>query len=227
MTDWLTPFLRADIPGVRPALLAILMAFGLAQLISGLYVWTFRGLSYSRAYVQSLVLLPVVVCSLMLAIGSNLAAGIGVAGGLSIVRFRTSLRDPRDIVFIFAALAAGIGSGLQAFAPAILGTLVFAASTLLLHMTEYGSRREFDGLVRFQAPPAPETESAVQQALKQNANTFVLVTLRSVSQGTMMEHAYQISLPRHEQRNQLVRALQSIEGVRDVSLMMQEPTLEL
>lgn len=227
MTDWLSPLMRADVPGARPAILAILLSFGLAQLISGAYIWTFRGLSYSRAFVQSLALVSIVVCALMLAIGNNIAAGIGVAGGLSIVRFRTSLRDPRDIVFVFAALSAGISSGLQAFAPAIAGVLVFLAATVMLHLTEYGSRREFDGLVRFQAPPGATTEDAILTALKQNSRNFVLVTLRSVAQGSLMEHAYQLSLPNIEKRSALVRMLQSIDGVRDVSLMMQEPTLEL
>lgn len=227
MNELFAPLLRSDIVGWKPAIVSVLLAFALAQLISGAYVWTFRGMSYSRSFVQSLALVSIVVCSLMLAIGNNLAAGIGVAGGLSLVRFRTSLRDPRDVVFVFAALAAGISCGLQAFAAAIIGSVVFILAAGVLHLTAYGARREFDGLVRFIASPDQQVEEAIVLALRQNAQSFVLVTLRSAAQGTVMEHAYQVSLPSLEQRSALVRALQEINSIRDVQLLLQEPTLDL
>lgn len=227
MLEWLTPALRPDTVGWKAALVSLVLAAGLSQLIAALYVWTFRGLSYARTFVQSLVMLSVVCCALMMAIGNNLAAGIGVAGGLSIVRFRTSLRDPRDVTFVFASLGAGLAMGLHAYAPGIVGVAVFVAVVLIMHFSAFGERREFDGLVRFSAAPRKEVEEAIALILKTHTRHFVLTTLRSVAQGTMMEHAYQISLPTLEQRSSLVRALQALESVRDVSLLMQEPTLEL
>ena len=66
---------------LRRAVVAMLLAFGLAQAIAGVYVLTFRGLSYSKSVVQGMAVGAVVPCMLMLAIGQNLAAGLGVAGG--------------------------------------------------------------------------------------------------------------------------------------------------
>ena len=96
-----------------------------------------------------MALASIVTCMLMLAIGNSIAAGIGIAGGLSIIRFRTTMRDPRDMVFVFTALAAGIASGLQAYAAAIAGTAIFLVAALALDFTAFGARRHFDGLVRF------------------------------------------------------------------------------
>jgi hypothetical protein len=93
------------------AAVSLLLAFGLAQAIAAVYVWTFRGMSYSAGFVQSLIIGATVAGMLMLAIGNSIAAGIGIAGGLALVRFRTALRDPRDMMFVFAALAAGITAG--------------------------------------------------------------------------------------------------------------------
>ena len=204
---------------------ALLLAFGLSQVVAQLYMRTFRGLSYSRNFVQSLALGAIVTCTLMLAIGGSIAAGIGIAGGLSIVRFRATMRDPRDMVFIFASLAVGIVCGLRAYPAAVSGTVVFSIGTWLMDRMDYGAQRQHDGLVRLVAPLAAEEE--VARVLRAHCRHFVLVTLREVAQGTAMEHAWQISLEDPEQRGALVAALQAVDGVQDVTLLLQEPTLEL
>ena len=211
----------------RIALVSILMAFGITQAIAAVYVWTFRGLSYSRTLVQSMAMASIVTCMLMLSLGDSIAASIGIAGGLSLIRFRTTMRDPRDMVFVFASMASGIATGLQAYAAALVGTGVFIIAALLLHVTAYGSRRHFDGLLRFVAPAEADAEEVLSQTLRTHCQSFVLVTLRQSAQGEFMEHAYQISVPNPAARNHLVRALQHVGGIQDVTLMMQEPTLDL
>ncbi|NUQ76322.1 MAG: DUF4956 domain-containing protein, partial [Polyangiaceae bacterium] len=108
MIDWIESFSRGSPVGWREALVAMLLAFGLTQAIAGAYMLTFRGLSYSRTVVQGMATASIITCMLMLAVGNSIAAGIGIAGGLSAIRFRTTMRDPRDVVFVFASLAAGI-----------------------------------------------------------------------------------------------------------------------
>jgi hypothetical protein len=227
MMDWLQPLSRTDAFEWRTAIVSLLLAFGLTQAVAGVYVLTFRGMSYSRTVVQGMAMTSIITCMLMLAIGNSIAAGIGVAGGLTAVRFRSSMRDPRDVVFVFAALAAGIAAGVQAYAAAIAGTGVFVAAALVLHFTGHGSHRQFDGLLRFASPAATAAEEAVAKALREHCKSFALVTLREAGQGTLLEHAYQISMSSAEGQAQLVSSLQAIEGVVDVTLMLQEPTLDL
>lgn len=213
---------------LRRVIVALVLSFGLAQVIAGVYVLTFRGLSYSRAVVQGMAIAGVIPCMLMLSIGTNLAAGFGIAGGLALVRFRTSLRDPRDILFMFAALATGVACGLQAYGPAIAGTIVFSVASLTLHYLGYGARREFDGLLRFNVEGARQfREAEIAKILTTSCRSFVLVTLRETSQGSVMEHAYQISLRDEQLRDDLVSGLKALPGVSDISLLMQEPTLDL
>ena len=89
----------------------LILAFVLSSTIAWTYEKTFLGLSYSRNFVQGIVLSAVVAAMVMQAIGDNVGRGLGMMGALSVVRFRTSFKDPRDIMFIFAALGAGIGCG--------------------------------------------------------------------------------------------------------------------
>jgi len=131
------------------------------------------------------------------------------------------------MVFVFAALAVGIASGLRAYSAAIAGTLVFAGAALALHLSAYGARKQFDGLVRFVASNAPGCHESVARTLREHCRTFTLVTLRDAAEGESMEHCYQVRIADPEARAPLVASLQKIAGVQDVTLMMQEPTLDL
>lgn len=208
------------------AALALLLAFGLTQVIGATYVWTFRGMSYAAGLVHAMILGSTVSAMLMLAIGNSIAAGLGIAGGLALVRFRTALRDPRDMMFVFAALATGIASGLGAYAVAVSFTLVFCLAVFTLTLSEFGAERRFDGLIRFQLPTATN-EAEVMSLLRKYSSFVAMVTLREVAQGEAMLHAYQIRLSDRNRRVELVRSLEELPGIQDVSLLLQEPTVEL
>jgi uncharacterized membrane protein YhiD involved in acid resistance len=206
---------------------SLLLAFALSQAVAAVYIWTFRGMSYSRAFVQAVSLGSIVAAMLMLAINNNIAAGLGIAGSLAIIRFRTSMRDPRDMVFVFASLAAGISAGLRAYSAAIAGTALFCVASAVMAWTEFGAQRVHDGLLRFRVPVSEEAERLVAEVLRRHTRHFALVTLREVGQGSSMEHAYQVRLPDPRRRTPLMIALEGVPGIQDVSLMLQEPTVDL
>jgi uncharacterized membrane protein YhiD involved in acid resistance len=223
-TDWLSGSPATASPQL--AALSLLLAFGLSQVISAVYFWTFRGMSYSHGLVHAMVMGSTIAAMLMLAIGNSVAAGLGIAGGLALVRFRTALRDPRDMMFVFAALGVGIASGLGAHVVAVFGTVLFCIAVITLSVSEFGSGRRFDGLVRFQLPVATDADE-VMKLLRRHSSSVALVTLREVAQGEAMEYAYQIRLGDPRKRVELVRALEGLPGIQDVSLLLQEPTVEL
>lgn len=213
--------------GWQASLFATLLAFGLGQVIALVYMATFRGLSYSRAMVHAMALCSVVTCMLMLAVSGSIALGIGVAAGLSAVRFRTSMRDPRDIIFVFAALGVGFGCGAQAYPSAVIGTLAFSLGCVVLALTGYGSKAAPDGLLRFVVTSGAASQIAIAEVLETHCRSFSLVTLREAAQGTAMEHAYQISARSPDDRSRVVASLQEITGVKNVQLLLQEPTLDI
>ena len=92
---------------------SLVLCFVLSNIIAFTYEKTFQGLSYSRNFVQAMILGSLVVAVAMMAIGNNLARGLGMMGALTIIRFRTNLKDPRDIIFIFASLATGMAAGVS------------------------------------------------------------------------------------------------------------------
>lgn len=205
----------------------LLLAFVLSSLIGWTYEKTFKGLSYSRNFVQALVLSTVVSATVMQAIGDNVGRGLGMLGALSIVRFRTSFKDPRDIMFLFAALGAGIGCGVFAWGVAAGGTLAFCIVAFILSGTGLGTRHFYDGMLRFAIPNESEARLAVEKVMKANIRTFVLITMREVDGGERMDVAYQVRLSRKHPAAEVLSALSSIEGVSDVNFMMQDAVTEM
>jgi len=228
MEQFLDQFLRYE-PGLswQMVLLTMLVSFVLCQLLAAVYSWTFRGLSYSRGFVLSLALTGVVATLLMLAIGNNVARGLGLLGTLAIIRFRSTMRDVRDMMFIFASLAVGIAVGVQGFLIATLGALAFCLFTIHLTFSPFASRRQFDGLLRMNTPADARVDEILKRVLQQHCSTFVLVNLREISQGGRLEHAYQVKLRDPSYQQHLITALRSVKEVYDVSLLLQDPALEV
>jgi hypothetical protein len=227
MIDLLNSLEGTSVTDFRVALVSILIAFALAHLVAASYSWTHQGLSYSRSFVHALVMGGVVASMLMLAIGNNLVWGIGIVGTLAIIRFRTNLRDPRDMVFVFAALAAGIAAGVRAYAVGILGTAVFCLVALYLSRVPFGARNHFDALLRFTLPASGDWQEAVSRVLRLHCSSFVLASLQQMAPGDETEHAYQVRFRRDESRQELMRALAAIPGLANLSLLMQETQVDL
>jgi uncharacterized protein DUF4956 len=211
----------------QAALFALIAAFLLGQAIAAVYVWTYRGMSYTRSYVHAIAIGAVVACMIMLATSTNIAAGIGVAGSLSALRLRIALRDPRDMIFIFAGMAVGVACGLHAFTTAIAGTAMFCVAIGALTVLEFGQREIFEGLLRFYAKPDPDTELAIGKILDRYAGRFALTTMREVRQGASMEYAYHLRTRKEGDRLLLVRALEALEGIDGVTLHYQDSAQEL
>jgi len=213
--------------GWQIILLSLVVAFLCSSAIGAVYQWTFQGLSWSRGMMHSMVLGSVIACLLMIAIGDNVARGIGIVGSLAIIRFRTNLRDPRDLVFLFAALGVGVASGVQSFAVAALGAALFSVFAVVLNLLSFGSRNRHDGLLRFQAPANTGAAAQAADIMQRIPKTFALVTMRSVAQDNMLDYAYQVKLRAPGDTSRLVRELEQVQGIRGISYMNQHTTVEL
>ena len=120
---------------------------------------THQGVSYSRSFVVSLVAAGLVSTVLMLAIGNNLARGIGIVGTLALIRFRMQMHDSLDMIYVFAAFAGGVAAGTGNFATGAIGTVAFLVVVGTLQLTGFGSRHRHDGVLRVQLPASEESES--------------------------------------------------------------------
>lgn len=210
--------------GWEVALASLSLAFALSAVVSMTYSATHAGLSYLRGFTQSLAVGGIIAALVMLAIGDDVARGLGVVGALTIVRFRTTLKDTRDLMFVFASLAGGVACGVQAYAIAIVGVGVFVVASLLLTWTGFGSHRQFDAVLRLRLPVGTSA-GVITDALARHCRRFVLVNLRETG-GNAHEHSYQVVLTDPAAGSSLVEAVSALPGTAGVTLLMQDSSIE-
>ena len=224
-------FLTLQTTSANPALISViysgLLSFLLASAIAFTYEHTFRGLSYSRNYVQSLILSSIIAATLIQAIGDSLARGLGMMGAMSIIRFRTNFKDPRDIIFMFASIASGISAGVYGFTIAIVGTIIFCSTAFILYYSPLGRQRYYDGLFRFNIEKKDNMAFTLESIFKEHCSVFALVTLREGGEGKRIEYAYQAKIKRGKSAEGLVNVLGEIPTIMGLQLMLQETTTEL
>jgi len=206
---------------------ALLISFVLCSVFAAVYRWTFQGLSYSRSFIHTLIIGGMVVAMLIMAIGNNLARGLGILGTLAIIRFRTPIRDSRDMMFLFASLGVGIGCGAGTFNVAIIGTFTISSAMLLLNWSPFASRRQYEGLLRFHMKASSEQDRDVEAAMRQCCSSFHMIGMRESMQGEMLEYSYQVRLIDPSYQAELITLLHNIDDVEDPTLVMQRTTVEL
>jgi uncharacterized membrane protein YhiD involved in acid resistance len=227
MLDFLTLQTATGNSSIMSIIYTVLLSFALSSLVALTYEKTFRGLSYSRNYIQALILSAVVAGSLMQAIGENPMRGLGILGALAIIRFRTNFKDPRDIIFLFAAVASGISCGVFGYAIAVIGTIGFCAVAFLLYYSPFGQARSFDGMLRFNVESDSATRLSLESILKDFCANVALISIRETAQGTRLDYAYHVKIKKDKIKEEFINQIRNLKSVRDVNLLLQETTVEL
>lgn len=227
MEEFISAFGSARILGPEQITFSILMSFILSQALAWTYGKTYSGLSYSRGYVHALILGSLVTCVLIMAIGNNLARGLGILGTLAIIRFRTQIRDPRDIIFLFAALAVGIACGASVFQVATIGTIAFCLVAMYLYWSPFASTRHFEGMLRFLQSKDFGMENELMSILNRYCSKVQLVSVREAIQGDSMEQSYEVRFHDPSYQSELLKELRLLDGLTEPSMLMHRSTVEV
>lgn len=214
-------------PTIISILYSICLSFMLSSLVAMTYQKTFQGLSYSRNYIQAIILASIVATIAMQAIGDNLARGLGMMGALAIVRFRSSLKDPKDMIFVFMSLSVGIACGVYSFSIAAIGTIGFSLFAFIINTLPFSKESHFDGLLRFNLENQEEDKKGLEAILAGACQSFALVTLREVGQGTRLDYAYQVKLKGKSTYAEFIEQLQSLKTIKGINFLLQESTVEI
>ena len=159
--DFLNPPNAYQSLTIERVLLSLSVTFAVTLFVFFMYRKTFRGVLYTRNFNVGLVLTGLVVTLVVLPISSNIALSLGMVGALSIVRFRTAIKDPADIVFTFWAIAVGIISGAGLYMIAIVGSPVIGLFLFVLSRANFRTSDPYLLVVKY----ASEAEVGVQDAL--------------------------------------------------------------
>ena len=206
--------------GIWELVFAIGIAFLLGLCISLVYRRTFKGLSYSRSFVTAIVVLSPITAMVMLTIGSNLARAFGLVGALSIIRFRTAVKDTKDIMTIFLALVAGMAAGTGNYHVAVVGTLMVLLFIILMDRMDYGSFFDKSFLITFQMPQETFRENDFKELIEKYTGSYNLVNIVTIPGAKdLVEVTCKADNLDILARQNLIADLGKIEGMRNINIV--------
>ncbi|MDO4741132.1 MAG: DUF4956 domain-containing protein [Eubacteriales bacterium] len=190
-------------------LLSILLAFGLGMFIFFVYKMNYRGVMYSANFGTTLVLMTLITTPVVMCIRESIQLSMGMVGALSIVRFRTAVKDPLDTAYMFWALTMGILLGAGQFFLAIVASVLIAGLIFLLTRISFKSADSYLLVVR----GAASSEPALAQIMtKTNRASMKSKTVN----GNGFEMTYEV---RVEKPDAFLGRVLSIAGVQDATLV--------
>ncbi len=189
-------------------LLGLACSFLIGMFIYVVYKNTFRGVVYSYNYNVTFVLMTMITALVIMTISTNIVLSLGMVGALSIVRFRTAVKDPLDIVYMFWAVAAGIASGAKMYPVAIVGSLAVGLTLFWLSRKKIGMQPYLLVIRHLDAASEP-----LRGKLAKLSYSLKSKTVRK----EYIELSLEIRL--RDDNTAFVNEISSIEGVTDVSLI--------
>ena len=192
-------------------LISLGIAFLLGMVIYFIYKKTYHGVLYSHSFNLSLIMLSMVTTLVIMCISSAPALSLGMVGALSIVRFRTAVKDPMDTVYMFWAIAVGITVGANFILFSIIGTLVIAVILLVLSFTSNQTGQNYLLVVHYDDRYAKEVTNAVNKMVPR----YRLKSKTATRNGVEMT----LELRLQGNRSNIVDNLLGIPGVMDATLV--------
>lgn len=190
-------------------LTAIVLSFVLSLFIAFVYRATFAGVNYSGSFVACIIMLSVITTVVVLVIASNLVLSLGMVGALSIVRFRTAVKEPTDTAFLFWAIATGIICGTGYISVSILATLLMGALFVGVHT--FGSKQKSSSymvVARFEDGSEAEEKIAALPGYRLRNKTMA---------GAHTELAAEVRL--NDEAMKRLSELRLLPGVSEISVM--------
>ncbi|MFC1608618.1 DUF4956 domain-containing protein [Patescibacteria group bacterium] len=198
--------------------LSTVLGFAIAEI----YQKTFSGTSYSTSFVASLIVLVIIAAVVMLAIGSDLARAFGLVGALSIIRFRTAIKDPKDISFIFLSLIIGISVGTLNYHIAIIATVFVLALIYVMSRFNYGSFISNQYYLTVDMDKNELSEDDLISILNEHTKKHSLNNVNSVyGDDKKIRMIYSIVLSKKSE-DKIISAIRAVKGVSNTSLASAE-----
>ncbi|WP_158551444.1 DUF4956 domain-containing protein [Rhodohalobacter sp. SW132] len=228
MQDWLYFGDTAPLPtDLTTLLMGLLLAFLCGQLLAWVYMFTHTGLSYSRTFVSSLIIIPITVALVMMVLDNNLVTAFSLLAVFAIVRFRNILRDTLDTVYILSLIVIGMSCGTQKFTTAIMGTGIVSVALTYIWYTNFGSRQRYDLILNLNWSQPISRIKQFESFLKRHA---INLKLASQSSGGNLETAhlsYRLRLRDPDRVDELLDEVKKFEGVSQVSSLRAEDESEI
>lgn len=211
-----------------PALaLGLLMAFSMGHLVAWVYMLTHSGLSYSRTFVNALILMPTIVALVMNVLANNLITAFGMMAVFAIVRFRNILRDTLDTTYVLTVIVLGMACGSQKFTSAIIGCALIVSAYLYLWLSVFGSRHHYDIIVNLHWGRSLGDLPELARTLSRHSRRTICASQRSHEGYEGTDFSYRLLLRDPKRVEDLMTDLRQTQGVSRVTTMRADDESEI
>jgi hypothetical protein len=222
----------AEDAGLPEILFAIFLAFSLMSVIGAVYRATYRGTKLSQDYVHTLMILGTVVTVIIMVVrfgdkDKAQATSFGMFAAFSIIRFRSSLDEARDIGFIFLAMASGLAVGARQYGMAVATTLVISAIIYYFSRGNWFAPVRASHFLRIRVTNDINYDVAFEQVFSKFLAQHDIISVESIQAGMMTEIRYNICLKSEHKPGELVSAIQQVNGNNRVLLTSTAPNRTL
>lgn len=195
---------------VQSILLSLSTAFIISLFILLVYKKTFTGVIYSKSFSLSILLLTLVTTLIIQTISSNITLSLGMVGALSIVRFRTAVKEPVDTGFMFWAITAGIMAGANLYIAALIGSLIVGLLYFICYSFGLKMGSKYLVIIRYDQDVASKVEKAIKDSLKYRVKS------RSIN-NEVIEYSFEVEL--NDTNQQVLDKISTISGVKNVNIV--------
>ena len=201
----------------QEVLINLTLSFILGVAISLVYKKTHKGLSYSQSFVLTNIFLAVIVSMVIMIIGNNLARAFALVGALSIIRFRTVVKDTKDTAFIFWSLAVGMASGTSSYFLAVSGTIIISIIALILNYTNYGSIFKSEFIIQFRNVNSNNNKKKFNEIIKEFSKSSALLNAEISGDKKSTKLSFDIVLKENKDYDDFIGKLSKIKGISEVT----------
>lgn len=232
MSDWSQILLNSDYGtpyagGVLTIVFVMLLAFAIGHFIGFIYMWTHEAISYSRTFVVSLAVLPVLIAIMMIVMAGSLMIAFGLLAVFGVIRFRNVLKDTRDTSFVIWAIMEGLTVGTMRYSTALISALGLAVAFLYLRLTSFGTRHRYDAVLSLRLVDSPAlAPSQLKKTLARHALRTTLLSERRATEGGV-DMTYRLLLRDPGRFHDLQAALTEMQGLENVSVFLHEDDAEI
>lgn len=224
MPDFLKTTLL-DGPNISP--LDVTLRLVVASVLGGVVAWIYRrtrkGTEISSSFPITLVLLAILIAMVTQVIGDNVARAFSLVGALSIVRFRTVVRDTQDTAYVIFAVVVGMAVGASNLLVALIGIgVVGFAAYLMMARARVFSATQPAYLLSLRVGLGHDLDKLLSRTLDEHLQERELMSVSTAKQGVMLEVTYETRLSPNGSADDLVKSLNRIEGVQSVRFQRQD-----
>lgn len=195
------------------------LALVLGLVISYTYKKTHQGLSYSQSFVLTIIFITIIIGIVMMVIGNSLARAFALVGALSIIRFRTVVKDTKDTAYVFMALAVGMAAGTGNYFIALYATIFLSAVAWVLFKFNYGVQRSSDFVLRFYFDKTSASDELYVHFINDHSDNNALLHMEPSGDNKNLHMTYDVSLKEDIEMNNFLDDFSKIKGVSEVVLV--------